>query len=274
LASDGRKWRKNCESRHALFNWLATFADGDGTRVFPGIPRMMKAFEWSHGKVCYLLDELKAIGCLENIGLSGYGGTANRVLHPEALELNGATAHGDVRVGVQHSEKESNIEEHKESNIQEKESNIAEKESNIGEKESNVRLDATVTVPSPKPSHHTVTGIDGLIEALQTLLDSGISYDVLQDAIRKFASDSHDWSQIKSPAAVFLKSAQEYISMARFDCQRQQARQEEARITALQDEWVDRWRSAEIRTEAQAQAFLDSNPYPSAGCCLGRLSVQ
>ncbi len=64
LASDGRKWKRLCGDRQKLATWLAIKADGDGTRIFPGIKRMMKAMGWSRRKTCYVLHALQVIGCV------------------------------------------------------------------------------------------------------------------------------------------------------------------------------------------------------------------
>ena len=66
LSTDGRKWKSLCEARQKLANWLALKGNPDGTQIFPSVAKMISSTGWSHGKVCYVLDDLKTIGCIIN----------------------------------------------------------------------------------------------------------------------------------------------------------------------------------------------------------------
>jgi hypothetical protein len=92
LEADGRKWRSVSEDRKTLALLLATYGDGDGTRIMPGIRQLVKSTGWSRAKVCRVLTGLQAIGCLsrqtDEAGKSKIGphGTAMRLFDVEPLQ--------------------------------------------------------------------------------------------------------------------------------------------------------------------------------------------
>src|SRR5216684_1535646 len=65
---DGRKWNAVARERMALADFLSNFGDADGTRIFPSIKTIMQKFGWSHGKTCYLLDDLRGLRLLQDTG--------------------------------------------------------------------------------------------------------------------------------------------------------------------------------------------------------------
>jgi hypothetical protein len=76
---DGRTWKHVARNRQALANFLATFADGDGSRIFPTVETMTKHFGWSRATTFRLLADLRALNLLsEKIGLHGESGPAIR----------------------------------------------------------------------------------------------------------------------------------------------------------------------------------------------------
>jgi hypothetical protein len=66
LPTDGRKWKPLARDRQALAAFLGTFGDGDGSRVSPGVRRMMEYFGWSRAKTFRLLADLKELALLED----------------------------------------------------------------------------------------------------------------------------------------------------------------------------------------------------------------
>jgi hypothetical protein len=44
LPSDGRKWKVIARERMALAEWLSTYGDGDGSRIFPSVESMARAY--------------------------------------------------------------------------------------------------------------------------------------------------------------------------------------------------------------------------------------
>ncbi len=66
LPTDGRKWKPLARDRQALAAYLGTFGDGDGSRVNPGVRRMMEYFGWSRAKTFRLLSDLKELRLLED----------------------------------------------------------------------------------------------------------------------------------------------------------------------------------------------------------------
>src|ERR1700684_3829180 len=89
LSRDGRKWRSIGRERMALAEWLATYGDADGSRIFPSVASMMRHFGWSNGKTFYLLNDLKELQLLKSSGLTGEHGTRVRRMDLAAF-LGGA----------------------------------------------------------------------------------------------------------------------------------------------------------------------------------------
>jgi hypothetical protein len=179
LEEDGRKWKAICHDRMGLAGFLGVHGDGDGTRIFLSIKTMMQHFKWSHGKLCYLLEDLRELLLLEDTPNYSHHGTRIRQMNlaafldrpepplpdpkprkPKPPKPDSDSGAGDT-AGVQHTNgKESNIGT-KESNIgtgeqdagvQHSEAGVQDttQESKIEGQESNVTLDTTVTGPSPK----------------------------------------------------------------------------------------------------------------------------
>src|SRR3989442_354057 len=87
LPNDGRKWKKLCSDRRALAMELATFANGDGTSITPGVRRLMKNLGWSRSKLFRYIADLEELKLLTSeIRNTGKGRlTSVRALHVEAL---------------------------------------------------------------------------------------------------------------------------------------------------------------------------------------------
>lgn len=86
LPHDGRKWKVLARDRQSLAAWLATFADADGSRIYPAVSTMQEHFGWSHGKTYARLGDLEQLGLLESTQkLSGPHGTRVRKMNVEAL---------------------------------------------------------------------------------------------------------------------------------------------------------------------------------------------
>ena len=74
-----RQWKQVARNRQALANFLATYADGDGSRIFPGEKAMTEHFGWSRATTIRFLADLRALNLLaEKTGLHGESGTAIR----------------------------------------------------------------------------------------------------------------------------------------------------------------------------------------------------
>lgn len=92
LPDDGRKWRTLCEDRKRLADWLATYADGNGTAIYPGNATIRRAFDtWSRAKIFRVLAALHRLKILSRQGYTGEHGTRVRALHPEALSRPGVS---------------------------------------------------------------------------------------------------------------------------------------------------------------------------------------
>jgi hypothetical protein len=88
LPRDGRQWRAQASKRRQLAEYLATFANGDGTRIEVGIERICDKFEPAgRSTVFRWLDDLRELRALApKSGLTGRYGTAVRELTIDAFE--------------------------------------------------------------------------------------------------------------------------------------------------------------------------------------------
>jgi hypothetical protein len=82
-----RQWKQVARNRQALANFLATYADGDGSRVYPSIATMMLHFGWSKATNCRLLKDLETLGLQKKVGLQGKQGTARRQIQVDVFRL-------------------------------------------------------------------------------------------------------------------------------------------------------------------------------------------
>jgi hypothetical protein len=86
LATDGRKWKALCHERKLLADWLATYGDADGTRIFPTVEVISAAFDtWGRRTVFRRLADLRNLGVLHSEGLRGERGPRVRRLLPDVL---------------------------------------------------------------------------------------------------------------------------------------------------------------------------------------------
>ena len=85
LPNDGRQQRHLCEQRQRLAWLLATYADGDGSRIRPSVQTLADRLGKSRRAVTYLLDDLEKLGLLENGTLTGFKGTRWRTLKLDAF---------------------------------------------------------------------------------------------------------------------------------------------------------------------------------------------
>ena len=87
LESDGRQWKSQASKRRQLAEWLATFANGDGTSIEVGIERMADKYAVDRATIFRWLDELRELHALApKINLTSRHGTAVRSLTLEAFE--------------------------------------------------------------------------------------------------------------------------------------------------------------------------------------------
>jgi hypothetical protein len=87
LPTDGKKWKPLCNERKALADWLATYGDGDGTRIFPSIDTMQRAFDTMSRRTLFRrLKDLQSVGILKSEGLHGERGSRIRRLNPSDLD--------------------------------------------------------------------------------------------------------------------------------------------------------------------------------------------
>jgi hypothetical protein len=74
LPTDGRKWKAIARERMALAEWLSTYGDADGTRIWPSVGSMVLHFGWSRGKMFYLLADLRKLKLLDGEPAGRRGG--------------------------------------------------------------------------------------------------------------------------------------------------------------------------------------------------------
>jgi hypothetical protein len=66
LPRDGRKWKGAALQRMQLAEWLSTYGDGDGSRIYPSVQTMCDHFGLSRATIFRLLADLKDLGLLED----------------------------------------------------------------------------------------------------------------------------------------------------------------------------------------------------------------
>ncbi|MGO8811005.1 MAG: hypothetical protein ACLQJF_16220 [Candidatus Sulfotelmatobacter sp.] len=199
LPDDGRQWKTAARNRQALANYLATFADGDGTRVRPSEPTMTEHFGWSRATTFRYLDDLKALGLQKRVGR--FGGSRGVAIRELDVAL--------FRVGVANSPSESQSQTASESQTQASESQTQASESHHA-------CDPTVLVlPPPEPPPPPPSKIGGglsLSEKYPTIaygkhkeLD-GLIKEHGNDLVDKALADvaQGDFTGVRNiPAAVF-----------------------------------------------------------------------
>lgn len=84
LPADGRKWKHECTLRRSLAMQLATYADGDGTRITPSVQTLLDGMGLHRATIHRLLKDLKALGFLKD-GAIGKLRTRERVLDLDAM---------------------------------------------------------------------------------------------------------------------------------------------------------------------------------------------
>jgi hypothetical protein len=104
LPIDGRKARHCAEQRRSLAMQLATYADGDGTRVNAGVERYMREMGWPKRTLDRRLAELAELGVLKTVGRTKERGTARRVIDFSVLRVPGATKVPDTTATVPDSD--------------------------------------------------------------------------------------------------------------------------------------------------------------------------
>jgi hypothetical protein len=115
LPTDGRKYKKVCRERREVFIQWATYADGDGSRGYPGVERMALELGMAERTLKRRLAELVELACLPEakgpcgkIKLHGPRGTTERLVVTSALPLPGSTAWFEGPDGKKHRLKLTN----------------------------------------------------------------------------------------------------------------------------------------------------------------------
>jgi hypothetical protein len=85
MPNDGRKTALLGRERKQLADFLATFADADGSRIFPSVETIATALDRSRATIFRRLDDLCALGVLGKEGYHGEHGSRIRRLRPEKL---------------------------------------------------------------------------------------------------------------------------------------------------------------------------------------------
>ncbi len=231
LPKDCRKWKAAAGARQHLFMHLAKFANKDGTSARPSIPTLMKRTGFSHGKTCYILDDLKTLGFWEKVGRNGWNGTTIRALKVPI-------------VGVQDSE-------------------VAVQDSQVAVQP---RVDATCpTNLSYKPVNQ-INPIDRLREGFTKATGKVMGVEkkdipAYTDIIREhgeeaflswviyFANVNHVWYRVINPSKLYLSKSAEYLALARLKPQ-----VKEYQISPT--DWTDEFQPTED-TRTPEQIFAD-----------------
>jgi len=157
LPTDGRKYKEQQAKRRALAMQLATFADGDGTRVRPSADRLHKALGWQRDTLFRYLNDLKRLGFLkdEEESRTGSHGTKKRRLDLDAISRKSESEVGDSR-STKLAESESEVGK-PESDIENSESEVESSQSEVGASESEIAPYSTDTRTVTQTGTHTHT---------------------------------------------------------------------------------------------------------------------
>jgi hypothetical protein len=98
MPNDGRKTALLGRERKQLADFLATFADADGSRIFPSVETIATALDRSRATIFRRLDDLCALGVLGKEGYHGEHGSRIRRLRPEQLANRAELSDSDAGV--------------------------------------------------------------------------------------------------------------------------------------------------------------------------------
>jgi len=159
LPTDGRKYKEQQQKRRALAMQLATFADGDGTRIHPAAASLMKALGWQRDTLFRYLDDLGRLGFLGKEGRSKMRGTRQRFLNLDAIQRKLESEIGETK-STKLAEQDSEVGK-PESEIEKLQSEVGEQESEIAPHTTDTR-----TVTQTDTQHTDTTNGDECVGVL------------------------------------------------------------------------------------------------------------
>jgi hypothetical protein len=144
LPNDGRKRKRLSRDRQAAAGWLATFGDGDGSRIFPGLKKMARHFGWSERKCDYVIADLKTLGILipSTAKRDGQHGNKQWEMIPSALNVEAQDS--------QIVEAQDSILEAQNRNVDPQDRHVEAQNTMLRPTVTDRHLNPTVTVPSPR----------------------------------------------------------------------------------------------------------------------------
>ena len=264
LPNDGREWKHAARNRQALTNYLATFAFGDGTSIYPSVKTMAEHFGAGRATIFRWLDDLRSLNLLnKKSGLQGERGTAIRSLNMGTFVVAALAVQASFsKAGVANSNEQ-------ESQTQEQESQTQEQESHLGRdttarftvqpnrpptaQEKTVAEKSSLEEQQPEQAEELVRKYPTVAFGKAHELDAQIQqhgFAVVSNALRRCAAE--DYGGVKNiPAVVFApkgrlapKIAEEKVKQAQAD---QKQRNEKAQAVSVQkqiEENKKRWESA------------------------------
>ena len=96
LPKDGRKWKTVARERMGALEWLATYGDADGSRIYPAEKSITHHFGWSRRKTFYILADL-------GVGGLNYLGSDGRLTSEHGTRVRRINLSAVLRPGVQDS---------------------------------------------------------------------------------------------------------------------------------------------------------------------------
>jgi len=257
LPSDGRQWKKAAVVRQRLANFLATFADGDGTRVYPG-EKKMTAFLGCHRATTFrALDDLRTLGLMKDklglvdrSGRPSERGTALRVMDVDGFRARAGVASSKPEVASSQPEVASSI------------AGVASTCDTTVQ-----ALDRHRTEPPTPPgweegwflSDHIFNQMGAVTTKVRPRLKAESDrhgFEVMKTAVRLFLKFKGGTDGMKDPWLVFLSGADPWMEKARQEVERDPERNP---VLRAKQEQMNAAQSAKDR------AFLEAEPASDCG---------
>jgi hypothetical protein len=239
MAKDGRKWKRAAGNRQTVLIHLAKHANADGTSARPSIAKLMAKTGFCHGKVCYIIDDLKVMGYIETVtkGFSRAGrrgAAVRKILMPVTIQDSNSI--------------QSKIELPEVHTVQDTSHTVQDRIHTVQQ-----LVDTTCpTNLSYKPVNQ-INPIQRLTDAFVKTTGRilGIGKDRVEfeellrlhgeelvlSSIIKFAKGDHDWKLVASPAKLYLSRSADYLALARLKPQAEKV----YRVNPNAPDWTDKF---------------------------------
>lgn len=218
MAKDGRKWKRAAGNRQTVLIHLAKHANADGTSARPSIAKLMAKTGFCHGKVCYIIDDLKVLGYIETVtkGFSRAGrrgAAVRKIVMPDTIQDSNSI--------------QSKIEPPEVHTVQDTSHTVQDRIHTVQQ-----LVDTTCPTDLSYRPVNQINPIErltqGFIKATGKVMGVGKkdhpAYaelinqhggDLVLSSVKLFANGNHDWSRVNNPSKLFLSKSSEYLLLAK-----------------------------------------------------------